>query len=48
MDVYRPKDRQKTGETREETKMTERKRKIINLAYLTDHRISLLLSVDLI
>ena len=30
----------------EETKMTERKRKIVNLAYSAEHRISILLSPD--
>ena len=48
MYAYRPKDRRRTRETREEKRTTERKRKIINLAYLADHRISILLSVDLI
>ena len=33
--------RQKTGETRDETRTTERQRKIVNLAYLAEHRISI-------
>ena len=31
---------QKTGETREETRTTERKRIIVNLAYLVEHQIT--------
>ena len=33
--------RRKTGETREETRTTERKRNIANLAYLAEHRVSI-------
>ena len=38
------------GETREETRATERKKetKNVNLAYLAEHQISILLSADLI
>ena len=31
--------RREKGETREETRTTERKRKIVNLVYLAEHRI---------
>ena len=33
---------------KKETRMTERKRKNVNLAYLEENRISILLSADLI
>ena len=46
MNAYREGILEEKGQTRE---TTERMRKIVNLAYLADHRISLLLlSADLI
>ena len=40
--------RRKKGETREETRTTERKRKNVTLAYLAEHRISIFIEGNLI
>ena len=39
---------EETGETRRETRMRERRRKIVNLAYLAEQWISIFLLVNLI
>ena len=41
------KKKKKKVEMREEMRMTERKKKIVNLAYLAEHRISIFLSREL-
>ena len=50
MELEMQRDIEEKGQTREETRTTDRKRKLANLACLAEHRISLLLllSADLI